>query len=62
MSAESIESSKPTIGEVVSRLFEKAKQHPGVVFSIAAILFVVNPTPFLRLFRPVIRHVANKYD
>lgn len=63
MSAESaVETSKPTIAEIITRFFSKARDHPGVVFSLAAILFIVNPTPLLRLFRPVIRHIANKYD
>jgi hypothetical protein len=32
------------------------------VLGVALVVFAVYPKPFLRLFRPLIRHVANHYD
>lgn len=54
--------SKPSFAEVGSRLWDKVREHPGYVLGAALVVFLVHPKPFLRLLRPVIRHIANKYD
>lgn len=28
----------------------------------AAVIFMVHPKPFLRVLRPLVRHIANNYD